>query len=171
MAYGQEEDLEFLRHCSDDDLSPLVEPLTKGSGGNERLTEELTMRERYYKEHQPDHQRYRDLIAAELDVEVLSDIRRWNSFLFPTPSRRPINFPVGTRDRHASDCLRWSSTSPVARRLEAYIRRCRNQREWPTLEADKRQEAACVANGATTGAAAPRPRRCGIGNGDAAFGS
>ena len=65
MAYRKDEDLEFLQHCSDKDLSPLVEILTKRSDGDEGLTEELTMHERY-KEHEPSHQKYWDLIAAEI---------------------------------------------------------------------------------------------------------
>ena len=65
MAYRKDADLEFLKHCSNEDLAPLVEILTKSSDGDERFTEELTIHERY-KEHEPNHQKYWDLIAAEI---------------------------------------------------------------------------------------------------------
>ena len=65
MAYRKDADLEFLKHCSDEDLAPLVEILTKRSDGDEGFTEELTMHKRY-KEHEPEHRKYWDLIAAEI---------------------------------------------------------------------------------------------------------
>ena len=65
LAYRIDKDLEFLKGCSSDDLSALVFILTKDKDGVLRLTEELTEEERY-KKHYPDHSKYWDLIAAEL---------------------------------------------------------------------------------------------------------
>ena len=65
MAYRKDEDLEFLKHCSNGDLSPLVEVLTRDKDGNRRPHEELTTHERF-KEHEPNHQKYWELIAAEI---------------------------------------------------------------------------------------------------------
>lgn len=65
MAYRRDQDLEFLQHCSDEDLSPLVKVLTERGDGAERLTEELTVSKRY-KAHHPRHHKYWDLIAAEI---------------------------------------------------------------------------------------------------------
>ena len=65
MAYREDQDLEFMAACSSEELDPLVAVLTKTGSGNERLTEGLTLEERY-KEHSPDHERYWDLVAAEL---------------------------------------------------------------------------------------------------------
>lgn len=65
MAYRSDKDLEFLKDCTSEDLSVLVDILTKDKDGTARLTEELTMNDRY-KSHYPDHKKYWDLIAAEL---------------------------------------------------------------------------------------------------------
>ncbi|WP_157270117.1 DUF3944 domain-containing protein [Azohydromonas aeria] len=65
MAYRHDPDLEFLRSCSSDDLDILVQMLTKDKDGTIRLTEELTGTDQY-KRYSPDHKRYWDLIAAEL---------------------------------------------------------------------------------------------------------
>lgn len=65
MAYREDEDLKFLKGCSNEQLSPLVEVLTKRKSGGSRFTEELTMNDRY-KAHFPNHQEYWDLIAAEI---------------------------------------------------------------------------------------------------------
>lgn len=65
MAYRSDSDLEFLKDCKSDDLSVLVEILTKDKDGTVRLTEELTTNDRYKADY-PDHQKYWDLIAAEL---------------------------------------------------------------------------------------------------------
>ena len=62
MAYRQDPDLEFLADVPSADLDALVRILTKDG---KRLTEELTTHERY-KESSPDHHKYWDLIAAEI---------------------------------------------------------------------------------------------------------
>ena len=68
LAYLKtDKDLEFLQECSSDDLSVLVSILTKTKDGSPRLTEELTEEARY-KQHYPDHSKYWDLIAAELQT-------------------------------------------------------------------------------------------------------
>lgn len=65
MAYRPDTDLEFLKNCSSEDLAILVDIITKDKDGNVRLTEELTLNERF-KKHAPDHREYWDLIAAEI---------------------------------------------------------------------------------------------------------
>lgn len=65
MAYRKDHNLAFLKNCSSKDLDILVQILTKNKDGNERITEDLSDDERYIR-HQPDHQQYWDLIAAEI---------------------------------------------------------------------------------------------------------
>lgn len=65
MAYRSDRDLEFLKEVSSRDLDALVEVLTKDKDGDERLTEELTTDDRF-KSHSPNHDKYWDLIAAEI---------------------------------------------------------------------------------------------------------
>jgi len=66
-AYREDPDLEFLRYCDNDDLDVLHKYLTQDEDGYERLTEWLTYNERY-KKYYPDHQKYWDLIAEELQL-------------------------------------------------------------------------------------------------------
>lgn len=63
--YRYDEDLEFLKNCSNEDLDVLVTYLTKDSDGNARLTEELTYTDKY-KRYSPNHKMYWELIGAEL---------------------------------------------------------------------------------------------------------
>jgi uncharacterized protein YaaW (UPF0174 family) len=63
--YRYDDDLEFLKYCSNEDLDVLVTYLTKDSDGNTRLTEELTYTDKY-KKYSPNHKMYWELIAAEL---------------------------------------------------------------------------------------------------------
>ncbi len=65
MGYRRDVDLEFLCNCSSEDLDALVTILIKDKDGSSRLTEELTVNDKY-KQFAPDHRRYWDLIAAEL---------------------------------------------------------------------------------------------------------
>ncbi|MFH0823474.1 MAG: DUF3944 domain-containing protein, partial [Pseudomonadota bacterium] len=65
MAYREDPDLAFLAHCTSEDLSTLVDILTKDKDGNTRLTENLTIHP-LYKQHAPDHREYWPLIAAEI---------------------------------------------------------------------------------------------------------
>lgn len=65
MAYRHDNDLEFLSQICSEDLEDLVYCITHDKDGNSRLTEELTLSDRY-KQHNPDHQKYWDLIAAEI---------------------------------------------------------------------------------------------------------
>ncbi|MEZ4526495.1 MAG: DUF3944 domain-containing protein [Desulfobacterales bacterium] len=64
-AYREDPDLEFLRYCDNDDLDVLIKYITQDEEGNERWAELLTYDERY-KRYYPDHQKYWDLIAEEL---------------------------------------------------------------------------------------------------------
>ncbi|MBL8446210.1 MAG: DUF3944 domain-containing protein [Zoogloeaceae bacterium] len=65
MAYRHDSDLEFLQNIASADLDDLVYCLTHDKDGDVRFTEELTMSD-LYKEHNPDHARYWELIAAEI---------------------------------------------------------------------------------------------------------
>ncbi|EGA63912.1 DUF3944 domain-containing protein, partial [Vibrio brasiliensis] len=58
-------DLEFLRNLKSEDLEDLVYCITHDKDGEVRFTEELTTSDTYKKNH-PDHARYWDLIAAEI---------------------------------------------------------------------------------------------------------
>ncbi|MCC4307106.1 DUF3944 domain-containing protein [Alcanivorax marinus] len=65
MAYREDQDLEFLGEMPSRDLDGLVECLTRDKDGDRRWTEELTTSD-LYKSHYPDHAKYWQLIAAEL---------------------------------------------------------------------------------------------------------
>lgn len=65
MAYRDDSDLEFLGQMKSEELGDLVYCLTHDRDGSVRLTEELTMNE-VYKQHHPNHEKYWELIAAEI---------------------------------------------------------------------------------------------------------
>ena len=65
MAYREDSDLEFLGQMKSEDLNDLVFSITRDKDGDARLTEELTMNERY-KQYYPDHHQYWKDIAAEI---------------------------------------------------------------------------------------------------------
>ena len=64
MSYRQDEDLEFLREMSSEDLNDLVETLVWKNGGK-ILTGTLSG-DSLYKEHYPDHEKYLDRIMEEI---------------------------------------------------------------------------------------------------------
>lgn len=65
MAYREDPHLRFLEDMDSEDLNGLVHCLIKDKDGSPRLTEELTGSEKYKKYH-PDHQKYWQEIAAEI---------------------------------------------------------------------------------------------------------
>ena len=65
MAYRYDSDLEFLGQMESKDLNDLVYCLTHDKDDDERFTEELTTCDGY-KRHYPDHSKYWDDIAAEI---------------------------------------------------------------------------------------------------------
>lgn len=65
MAYRYDSDLEFLGQMSSDDLNDLVYCLTHDRDDSVRYTEELTGSV-LYKRHYPDHIKYWEEIAAEI---------------------------------------------------------------------------------------------------------
>ncbi|WP_225765039.1 DUF3944 domain-containing protein [Stenotrophomonas sp. Marseille-Q4652] len=65
MAYRYDPDLEFLAEMTSEDLHDLVETLTKDKDGENLWTEELTGNPSY-KAYYPNHAKYWQLIAAEL---------------------------------------------------------------------------------------------------------
>lgn len=65
MAYRFDTDLEFLKNVDSEDMDDLVYCLTHDRDGQTRLTEELTVND-LYKYHYPDHNKYWELVAAEI---------------------------------------------------------------------------------------------------------
>jgi len=65
MAYMQDEDLEFLGKCSDEELEGLVNCLMYDKDGDIRFTEELSSNKKYIR-YQPKHSYYWQEIAAEV---------------------------------------------------------------------------------------------------------
>lgn len=65
MAYRYDSDLEFLGQMKSEELDDLVYCLTHDRDGSARFTEELTTND-LYKQHHPDHEKYWELIAAEI---------------------------------------------------------------------------------------------------------
>ncbi|ASP17103.1 DUF3944 domain-containing protein [Neisseria sp. 23W00296] len=67
MAYREDKDLEFLAEMESRDLNDLVYCLIYDTDGKERITEELSKSESY-KKYVPDHQKYWQEIAAEIQT-------------------------------------------------------------------------------------------------------
>lgn len=67
MAYRYDPDLEFLSTLKSEELNELVYILTHDKDGNKRLTENLTLSDNY-KRYYPDHNKYWDEIAEELQL-------------------------------------------------------------------------------------------------------
>jgi uncharacterized protein YaaW (UPF0174 family) len=67
MAYEPDEELEFLKECSSDELAVLVEILTKDQDRKPRWAEEMSTDPRY-KDSYPDHRLYWELIAGEIQA-------------------------------------------------------------------------------------------------------
>jgi uncharacterized protein YaaW (UPF0174 family) len=65
MAYRDDKDIEFLGDMNSLDLNDLVYILTHDKDGNERYTEQLTA-SNLYKIHKPNHNKYWQYIAAEV---------------------------------------------------------------------------------------------------------
>lgn len=65
MAYRHDDDLQFLAHCTNEELGDLVYCLTHDKDGETRWTEELTGT-LAYKTHYPKHHQYWQEIAAEV---------------------------------------------------------------------------------------------------------
>lgn len=59
--------LDVIRNASSEELGPLVEIITKDKDGDARWAENLTALESY-KQHYPDHQKYADEIASEVQT-------------------------------------------------------------------------------------------------------
>jgi hypothetical protein len=79
-TYRHDPDLEFLRHCHRDDLDLLVSVLIcDPKDGLARITETLTY-DPQYKKHKPNHPRYWDAIAAEVQTfgaNSFATLLRW----------------------------------------------------------------------------------------------
>lgn len=65
LNYLNDDDLNFLSRCENDELEPLVKLLTEDSNNSLRNTQELTKQPEYLR-HFPSHNSYWYLIAAEL---------------------------------------------------------------------------------------------------------
>lgn len=78
MAYRHDDDLQFLAHCTDEELGDLIYYLTHDKGGETRWTEELTGTSAY-KTHYPRHSQYWQEIAAEVqcfDRNIIATVFR-----------------------------------------------------------------------------------------------
>jgi len=67
MAYRLDEGLEFLQYIDDKSLDTLVEILIRDKDGKLRYTETITNNE-LYKKHSPNHSKYWEVIAGELQT-------------------------------------------------------------------------------------------------------
>jgi len=65
MAYKLDKELEFLQYMDDKSLDSLVETLIRDKDGKLRLTESITSND-LYKKFSPQHSKYWELIAGEL---------------------------------------------------------------------------------------------------------
>ena len=65
MAYRIDPDLEFLAKLTSEELKPLVHVLVYDKDNKKRLTEQITSNDKY-KQFQPDHSKYWDIIAEEI---------------------------------------------------------------------------------------------------------
>ena len=65
MAYKLDKELEFLQYMDDKSLDSLVETLIRDKDGELRLTESITSND-LYKKFSPQHSKYWELIAGEL---------------------------------------------------------------------------------------------------------
>ncbi|MFC0308415.1 DUF3944 domain-containing protein [Gallibacterium trehalosifermentans] len=100
MAYRFDKDLEFLGQLTDEELSPLVEIITKDKDGDSRLTEELTSSD-VYKHYHPQHSKYWKEIAAELQLfggNTIASLFRggkgvlYREFLIDVANKLKVNF-------------------------------------------------------------------------------
>ncbi len=87
MRYRHDPDLEFLSQMKSEDMNDLVHCLAYDRDGSARFTEELTSRQRYQQLY-PDHQKYWDLIAAE--------IQSYGANTFATILRNGVGVPYKT---------------------------------------------------------------------------
>ena len=67
MAYKYDNDLEFLKECTDESLDTLVETLIRDKDGELRFTESITINS-MYKSYSPNHSKYWGLIAEEIQT-------------------------------------------------------------------------------------------------------
>jgi len=65
MSYKLDKELEFLQYMDDKSLDSLVETLIRDKDGQLRLTESITSND-LYKHYSPQHSKYWELIAGEL---------------------------------------------------------------------------------------------------------
>lgn len=99
LKFRQDPDLVFLKYCNNEDLDVLVEYLTQNKKGEKRLNAQL-VKEDKYKEFYPDHQKYWDLIAAELQTyggnSIVNAIRRegvpYREVLIDVCKKMKVNF-------------------------------------------------------------------------------
>jgi uncharacterized protein YaaW (UPF0174 family) len=85
MIYREDLDLKFLAYTPSVNLNDLVDCLIKDKDGSIRLTEELTQSD-LYKKHFPDHSKYWQEIAAEIQCfganSLLTILRRGKGVLY-----------------------------------------------------------------------------------------
>jgi len=67
IKYRNDPDLAFLQFCDNEDLEILVKYLTEDKDGDSRLTEDLTLEEKFQNCHE-NYKQVWDLIAGELQL-------------------------------------------------------------------------------------------------------
>lgn len=100
MGYIQDENLNFLKYCDNNDLDILVKYLTEDKNGTSRLTETLTISDGY-KKYYPNHKKYWTDIAAELqtfggntfmNILRLGDGVKYKEILIDVCKKMKVNF-------------------------------------------------------------------------------
>ena len=139
MAYRKDVDLEFFSKISSSDLEPLVQLLTHDpKDGSVRLTEELTYNE-MYKRFAPDHSKYWDLVAGELQCfggNTLATIFRggkgvlYKEILIDVCKNQKVNFnkKSGIREienQFLGKILEKSWDKMSEREKKIFLRRCK----------------------------------------------
>lgn len=84
MAYRQDPDLDFLGHCSSEELADLVYLLTFDKDSKPRLTEQLSKSDKY-KRYYPNHKMYWEEIAEEVQLfggNTISNLARLGKGIF-----------------------------------------------------------------------------------------
>ena len=111
--YRNDEDLEFLETVDSNSLNDLVWVLTHNKEGNERLTEGLTLKDSY-KKFYPDHNKYWQDIAAEVQcfgANTFATLLRggkgvlYREVLFDVCDRLKVNYNKSSSTERIEDGL------------------------------------------------------------------
>lgn len=101
MAYREDKDLEFLQHCSNEDLQILADVITKDKNGELRFTENLSLKDNYKKYYPHNLKAMWQDIAEELQLfggNTLANIFRggegvlYKEILMDVAKKLKVNF-------------------------------------------------------------------------------